>query len=144
MIQITRLNSTANAPFAPVVRHEKKNRICSAFSRINKYRIVSSLLIHCGNISCALTWRYNVTNLGWCWTSPAIIQTATLACGQSGNTSSIYQFTHWWPPLGDTCTWRVYLIIIHVSPILTLTLIPACISNHIQYKMWDEITYPFP
>ena len=24
-----------------------------------------------------------------------------------------------------------------------LTLIPAWISNHIHYKMWDEITYPF-
>ena len=25
-----------------------------------------------------------------------------------------------------------------------LTLIPACICNHIHYKVWDEITYPFP
>ena len=25
-----------------------------------------------------------------------------------------------------------------------LTLIPAGISNHIHYKLWDEITYPFP
>ena len=25
-----------------------------------------------------------------------------------------------------------------------LTLTPAWISNHIHYKMWDEITYPFP
>ena len=25
-----------------------------------------------------------------------------------------------------------------------LTLIPAWISNYIQYKMWDEIIYPFP
>ena len=24
-----------------------------------------------------------------------------------------------------------------------LTLIPAWISNHIHYKVWDEITYPF-
>ena len=24
-----------------------------------------------------------------------------------------------------------------------LTLIPAWISNHIRYKVWDEITYPF-
>ena len=24
-----------------------------------------------------------------------------------------------------------------------LTLIPACISNYIHYKVWDEITYPF-
>ena len=24
-----------------------------------------------------------------------------------------------------------------------LTLIPAWICNHIQYKVWDEITYPF-
>ena len=24
------------------------------------------------------------------------------------------------------------------------TLTPAWISNHIHYKMWDEITYPFP
>ena len=24
-----------------------------------------------------------------------------------------------------------------------LTLIPAWISNYIQYKLWDEITYPF-
>ena len=24
-----------------------------------------------------------------------------------------------------------------------LTLIPAWISNHIQYKVWDEITYSF-
>ena len=26
---------------------------------------------------------------------------------------------------------------------LFLILIPAWISNHIHYKMWDEITYPF-
>ena len=25
-----------------------------------------------------------------------------------------------------------------------LTLIPACISNHMASKVWDEITYPFP
>ena len=25
-----------------------------------------------------------------------------------------------------------------------LTLIPAWISNYIHYKVWDEITYPFP
>ena len=25
-----------------------------------------------------------------------------------------------------------------------LTLIPAWISNYIHYKLWDEITYPFP
>ena len=25
-----------------------------------------------------------------------------------------------------------------------LTLIPIWISNYIQYKVWDEITYPFP
>ena len=24
-----------------------------------------------------------------------------------------------------------------------LTLFPACIDNHIHYKVWDEITYPF-
>ena len=24
-----------------------------------------------------------------------------------------------------------------------LTLIPACLSNHIPSKVWDEITYPF-
>ena len=23
------------------------------------------------------------------------------------------------------------------------TLIPACISNYIHFKVWDEITYPF-
>ena len=26
----------------------------------------------------------------------------------------------------------------------SLTLIPAWISNYIHYKVWDEITYPFP
>ena len=25
-----------------------------------------------------------------------------------------------------------------------LTLIPAWISNYIYYKVWDEVTYPFP
>ena len=25
----------------------------------------------------------------------------------------------------------------------TVTLIPAWISNYIQYNVWDEITYPF-
>ena len=25
-----------------------------------------------------------------------------------------------------------------------LTLIPACVSNYIHHKVWDEITYPFP
>ena len=25
-----------------------------------------------------------------------------------------------------------------------LTLIPACISNHMHSQVWDEITYPFP
>ena len=25
----------------------------------------------------------------------------------------------------------------------SLTLIPACISNHLSGKVWDEITYPF-
>ena len=25
-----------------------------------------------------------------------------------------------------------------------LTLMPALISNHTQYKVWDEITDPFP
>ena len=25
-----------------------------------------------------------------------------------------------------------------------LTLIPAWVSNHIHYQVWDEITYPFP
>ena len=39
------------------------------------------------------------------------------------NRSQIY-----WPPL--LLTWF-------------LTLIPAWISNHIHYKEWDEITYPF-
>ena len=24
-----------------------------------------------------------------------------------------------------------------------LTLFPAAISNHIHYKVWDEITYPY-
>ena len=27
--------------------------------------------------------------------------------------------------------------------LLGLTLIPAWISNHMHYKVWDEITYPF-
>ena len=25
-----------------------------------------------------------------------------------------------------------------------LTLIPACVGNYIQYKVWDEISYPSP
>ena len=36
----------------------------------------------------------------------------------------------------------------NVSDIITqqpsLTLIQTCISNYIHYKVWDEITYPFP
>ena len=33
-----------------------------------------------------------------------------------------------------------YLVLLNLPG---LTLIPAWISNHIHYKVWDEITYPF-
>ena len=40
-------------------------------------------------------------------------------------------------------TWqRAYIARFHIS-MRGLTLIPAWISNHIRYKVWDEITYPF-
>ena len=26
---------------------------------------------------------------------------------------------------------------------MVLALIPACVSNYVYYKVWDEITYPF-
>ena len=32
----------------------------------------------------------------------------------------------------------------HASYLHGLILIPAWISNYIDYKLWDDITYPFP
>ena len=28
--------------------------------------------------------------------------------------------------------------------VIVTTLIPAWVGNHMPYKVWDEITYPFP
>ena len=47
----------------------------------------------------------------------------------------------WWA----TLTWMWALFICRTPPrVARLTLIPAWISNYMHYKMWDEITYPFP
>ena len=57
----------------------------------------------------------------------------------------------WWPfwPGGIWVTpMAAYVLTHHVAsgPFYKhgLTLIPVWISNYIQYKVWDEITYPFP
>ena len=36
---------------------------------------------------------------------------------------------------------RLYWLVLQL---VQLTSIPAWISNYIHFKMWDEITYPFP
>ena len=43
-----------------------------------------------------------------------------------------------------SCVWNIQIatwspFYKHVS-----TLIPACISNHMPSRVWDEIIYPFP
>ena len=43
---------------------------------------------------------------------------------------------HCWPWPGD----QGHLLLTWI----TVTLIPTWISNYIHYKVWDEITYPFP
>ena len=48
---------------------------------------------------------------------------------------------HWY----EIFTWKTKIRLKTCGPFYLhgLTLIPAWISNHIHYKVWDEITYPF-
>ena len=44
-----------------------------------------------------------------------------------------------------TAIYRAYTVLSsHCLTVAYHTLIPAWISNFIHYKVWDEITYPFP
>ena len=47
--------------------------------------------------------------------------------------------------IGNKSTSVEVLAYYHLGPLLLtcLTLIPAWISNYTDYKVWDEITYPF-
>ena len=49
-------------------------------------------------------------------------------------------FTLIWQIVGICTRWDLR----HRQIWYWIILIPACLSNHIPSKMWDEITYPFP